>query len=98
MINLYDNFNDNIKEFDEQQLLKSINMLADLVEDGLKYRKNNNKNKAFNITTMKAYRLCRTFIKAKGLEEEYRQYVNAFSLDEKDKVLVGTLISNIEGY
>lgn len=98
MNNLYDNFNENIKEFDEQQLLKSINMLADLVEDGLKYRKNDNESKALNLTTMKAYRICRTFIKAKGLEEEYRQYVNAFSLDEKDKFLVETLISNIEGY
>lgn len=98
MNNLYDNFNENVKEFDEQQLLKSINMFADLVEDGLKYRKNDNENKALGTATMKAYRLCHTFIKAKGLEEEYKQYVNAFSLDEKDKVLVGTLISNIEGY
>ena len=98
MNNLYDNFNENIKEFDEQQLLKSINMLADLVEDGLKYRKNNNENKALGTATMKAYRLCRTFIKDKGLEEEYRQYVNAFPLDEKDRLFVETLNENIKEY
>lgn len=98
MENLYDNFNENIKEFEEQQLLKSINVLADLVEDGLKYRKNDNENKARGTATMKAYRLCRTFIKDKGLEEEYRQYVNDFPLDEKDRFLVETLNSHIEGY
>lgn len=83
---------------EEQQLLESLNMLADLIEDGLKYRKNDNENKALGTATMKAYRLCRTFIKDKGLEEEYRQYVNDFSLDEKDRFLIETLNENIEGY
>ena len=98
MINLYENFDDDMREFEEQQLLKFIKKLADLVEDGLKYRKNDNENKARGIASMKAYRVCRTFIKDKGLDEEYRQYVNTFPLDEKDRFFVETFNENIEGY
>lgn len=97
-MNLYEGYLDNIKEFDEHKLVKSLYMLAGLVEDGLKYRKNDNENKARGIATMKAYRVCRTFIKDKGLEEEYRQYVNAFPLDEKDRLFVETLNENIKEY
>ena len=84
MLDLDRGFNNNVRDFDEYQLSKSIHMLADLVGDGIAYRKNRNDNIQFVSASTQAHRLAMEFIKERGLEKEFRDFVENKTKSSKE--------------
>ena len=62
-------------ELDERELLIGMRNLLTLAEDGIQYRKDRNNNIQCVTASAQAHRLAMEFIKERGLEEEFRKYV-----------------------